>query len=208
MRLEPHRRPVGDARPRKSSSVYEDVADEKQIAVRPSVDDGLTVAGRSRSPAAGRWPTWSTTPIKYTPAGRTGDRQRTCATDAMSCIEVADTGIGIAAHDVPRIWERLYRGDQSRSRARARARPEPRPRHRPRPRRDGGRRTEPGRGSTFIVRLPLVTIGVRLRHWPAFINARGAPRPLALARRLRAALGPQTLLSSSPAHPYTVVMIR
>ena len=37
----------------------------------------------------------------------------------------------------------------------------------------------------------------------AFINARGAPPPLALARRLRAALGPQALLlllSAAPAH--------
>ena len=38
----------------------------------------------------------------------------------------------------------------------------------------------------------------------AFLNARGAPPPLALARRLRAALGPQALLllllSAAPAH--------
>jgi signal transduction histidine kinase len=28
---------------------------------------------------------------------------------------VADTGAGIASHDLPHIWERLYRGDQSRT---------------------------------------------------------------------------------------------
>ena len=93
--------------------------------------------------------------IKYTPAGGTvtvsarGDER-----DVR--IEVADTGIGIAAHDVPRIWERLYRGDQSRAerglglglslvRAIVKA--------------HGGTvevSTEPGHGSTFTVSLPRV----------------------------------------------------
>jgi signal transduction histidine kinase len=72
-------------------------------------------------------------------------------------IEVADTGIGIATHDLPRIWERLYRGDHSRAerglglglslvRAIVQA--------------HGGTvdvHTELGRGSTFTVRLPKST---------------------------------------------------
>ena len=69
-------------------------------------------------------------------------------------IDVTDTGIGIAPHDLPHVWERLYRGDQSRTerglglglslvRAIAIA--------------HGGTvdvSAEPGRGSTFTVRLP------------------------------------------------------
>jgi signal transduction histidine kinase len=52
--------------------------------------------------------------IKYTPAGgrvtvrawQEGDR---------ATLRVGDTGIGIPRDEVPRIWERLFRGDRSRA---------------------------------------------------------------------------------------------
>jgi signal transduction histidine kinase len=52
--------------------------------------------------------------IKYTPAG--GTITITTAQD-QQCAQVSfrDTGRGIPAADLPRIWERLFRGDQSRS---------------------------------------------------------------------------------------------
>jgi signal transduction histidine kinase len=67
---------------------------------------------------------------------------------------VTDTGAGIAADDLPRIWERLYRGDASRSerglgiglslvRAIVDA-------HRG----DAAVQSEPGKGSRFRVWLP------------------------------------------------------
>src|SRR5204863_8610310 len=92
--------------------------------------------------------------VKYTPeAGHVGIAVTRDADSAV--VTVADTGAGIAEEHLPRIWERLYRADPSRSerglglglslvKAYVLA--------------HGGTveaRSEPGQGSTFIVRLPL-----------------------------------------------------
>jgi len=52
--------------------------------------------------------------IKYTPAGGrvTVDAKQS---DGRSIIAIADSGIGISPKDLPKIWDRLYRGDGSRS---------------------------------------------------------------------------------------------
>ena len=53
--------------------------------------------------------------VRYTPdQGVITVRWRT--TDAGPCFEVEDTGIGIAAHHIPRLTERFYRVDAGRSR--------------------------------------------------------------------------------------------
>ena len=135
-------------------SVYEDVADDKQIQIGTEVEEGLTVAAdrdRLRQVLANL----IDNAVKYTaPGGRVTVSARADGPNVV--LEVTDTGTGIAAHDLPHIWERLYRGDQSRTerglglglslvRAIVRA--------------HGGTvdvRTEPGRGSTFTVRLPRV----------------------------------------------------
>jgi signal transduction histidine kinase len=91
--------------------------------------------------------------VKYTPPGGRVHVVARREADAVR-IDAVDTGAGISAHDLPRIWERLYRGDQSRAarglglglslvRAIVAA--------------HGGTvdvTTEPGRGSSFTVRLP------------------------------------------------------
>ena len=92
--------------------------------------------------------------IKYTSEG--GEVRITAARDGDSALViVADTGAGIAAEHLPRIWERLYRADPSRSerglglglslvKAYVGA--------------HGGQveaQSQPGRGSVFTVRLPL-----------------------------------------------------
>jgi len=138
--------------------VYEDIAEDKQITMTTSVEPGLTVvADRDRLRQA--LANLIDNAIKYTPFGGRvppdGHVSLSVVRDASEVrIEVTDTGAGIAAHDLPRIWERLYRGDQSRAerglglglslvRAIVLA--------------HGGTvevASQPGRGSTFTVRLP------------------------------------------------------
>jgi heavy metal sensor kinase len=133
-------------------AVYEDIAEDKNIRLTSDVESGLTVvadARRLRQVLANL----VDNAIKYTPSGgQVTVRARQDVGDVR--IDVVDTGIGIPPHDLPRIWERLYRGDQSRAerglglglslvRAIVAA--------------HGGTVevvSEPGRGSTFTLRLP------------------------------------------------------
>jgi heavy metal sensor kinase len=55
--------------------------------------------------------------IKYTPSGGKIDVALTQNSSGTILISVSDTGIGISAEELPHIFERFYRGDQSRSTA-------------------------------------------------------------------------------------------
>jgi signal transduction histidine kinase len=52
--------------------------------------------------------------VKYTPSGGSVTASVKRSGDAALFV-VADTGSGIPADELPRIWERLFRGDRSRT---------------------------------------------------------------------------------------------
>jgi signal transduction histidine kinase len=93
--------------------LYEDTAEDARVTVGATVAAGLVVsADRDRLRQA--LANLVDNAIKYTPAG--GTVEVTAAREnAVVEIRVRDTGPGIPAHDLPRIFDRLYRGDQSRA---------------------------------------------------------------------------------------------
>jgi signal transduction histidine kinase len=93
--------------------LYRDTADARGVTLESRVDDRVVVSIdrlRLEQVAANLLDN----ALKYTPpggrveisAGREGNR---------AVLQVRDTGIGIPAAELPRIWERLFRGDQSRT---------------------------------------------------------------------------------------------
>jgi signal transduction histidine kinase len=93
--------------------IFEFVAQEKSIAVFAAAPSGLIVhADRNRLRQV--LVNLLDNALKYTPNGGRVD----IAAEARAreiCITVKDTGDGIPPQEIPRIWERLYRGDKSRA---------------------------------------------------------------------------------------------
>lgn len=58
-----------------------------------------------------------TNAVRYTPKDGTITVSWYLTEDGTACYSVQDTGIGIAAHDLPRLTERFYRVDRGRSRS-------------------------------------------------------------------------------------------
>ncbi|MEY4095130.1 MAG: Alkaline phosphatase synthesis sensor protein PhoR [Acidobacteriota bacterium] len=137
------------------TDLYEDTAEDAGVGLHSAVAPALSVpADRDRLRQA--LANLVDNAIKYTP--REGRVAITAAREGADVvIRVADTGAGISAQDLPRIFDRLYRGDHSRAtrglglglslvRAYVEA--------------QGGRidvTSTPGAGSTFSVSLPART---------------------------------------------------
>jgi signal transduction histidine kinase len=101
------------------ADAYGMVAEEKDVSLTVDVPEDLSVMvdpGRTRQVVANLLDN----AVKYTPPdGRVSvTAERTTfpenGTPAVA-IHVSDTGTGIPDAEVPRIWDRLYRGDRSRS---------------------------------------------------------------------------------------------
>lgn len=92
--------------------LYAHVAEEKNLAVATRLDDGCSATAdptRMRQVFANLLDN----AIKYTPSG--GRIAISVGRgDGEIAVHVRDSGVGIAEADLPRIWERLYRGDKSR----------------------------------------------------------------------------------------------
>jgi signal transduction histidine kinase len=93
--------------------LYQVIAEEKKVTLLATPPKNLEIqADRARLEQA--LANLIDNAIKYTSAGGRVEftaRQQ----DQAAIISVKDNGIGIPAAEIPRIWERLYRGDKSRS---------------------------------------------------------------------------------------------
>jgi signal transduction histidine kinase len=98
---------------RDAADLYGDVADQKGVELTTAIP-GKAEIHADRNRLAQAIANLLDNAVKYTPAR--GTVSLTVDThDAGAIVTVADTGIGIPADELPRIWERLYRGDRSRS---------------------------------------------------------------------------------------------
>lgn len=92
--------------------LYSIVADEKKITLEGAAGDNLVIQGdRIRLQQA--LANLVDNAIKYTGPGGHVAVTAAPASDGV-VLEVRDNGMGIEPEDLPRIWERLYRGDKSR----------------------------------------------------------------------------------------------
>jgi signal transduction histidine kinase len=137
---------------RGAAELYADVAEDKAVRLELDLPPALPAAG-DRARLTQAVANLVDNAVKYTPPGGRV-RVSAAAGGGGASIAVSDTGPGIPAGELPRIWDRLFRGDRSRSErglglglSLVKAIVEA----------HGGDvevRSEPGAGSTFVITLP------------------------------------------------------
>jgi signal transduction histidine kinase len=96
-----------------TGDAYSEFAEEQAVHIHIAVPGSLHVS--ADSVALSRvFANLLDNAIKYTPAGGSVSITGLQVGDSIE-ICVSDTGIGIPPEDLPRIWDRLFRGDRSRS---------------------------------------------------------------------------------------------
>lgn len=94
--------------------LYEYSAQEEDVQIVLDVPAGLWIRG-DRARLSQVWANLLDNGIKYNkPKGSV--RISAYPVDSKIVVIFRDSGMGISAHEIDRIWERLYRGDRSRSR--------------------------------------------------------------------------------------------
>jgi signal transduction histidine kinase len=98
---------------RRALDLYHDVADAKGVTLEPGEQQSVPVmADRVRIEQVAA--NLIDNAVKYTPeGGRVSVEVR--RVDGRGVLRVRDSGVGIPSAELPRIWDRLFRGDLSRS---------------------------------------------------------------------------------------------
>src|SRR5437764_4332745 len=93
--------------------LYHDAADAKSVVLSvASSPDVIVMGDRTRLEQVAA--NLIDNAVKYTPAGGRVEVS-VGREDSRGVLQVRDTGPGILANELPRIWDRLFRGDQSRT---------------------------------------------------------------------------------------------
>jgi len=100
----------------KIEDMFTMMAQDRGVTLRTSVADGLPPAWGDGDMITQLMINLVDNAVKYTPSGRQVEVTAFLDETLQVAVRVADTGVGMAEDDLPRIFERFYRVDKARSR--------------------------------------------------------------------------------------------